>query len=590
MKKFIFSTLVLIWLSVTQISAQSLKTAKVFSRNEQFEDAEKVFEQLINKKPKTGPNYYYAAMNQFSKGDSAAAVALLEKGGINAPKCKMVLVGKGYVSLRQGEEKAAENYFQQSLDIKKRKRKEINKEIARSYLNQPFATKEKSIEYAKKAKDFLQNASNDFESKLLLGDAYAMIDENDLSAAVQQFIVSGYEEPNDPRPLLREAFVYRRAKNYELAKLRIQQALSKDADYAPAYRQLAEIFQLMEQADSSIHYFEEYLKRNNNLSARVRFVEALYLNSEFDRAITEGKSLLDQKEIPNIYGVIAYSYVGKKKTTAEEVKDGLKNFKLYEEKFVSQKKRDLSSREHFFKANLLFRDGQIGESWKSFENSLKDTDKASITMYDASKELFYNLGKDVSREISSLPKNDSTVEGMTLKMNLEKQKYDAYNYAYKALQMKRAKNGSDSLNLVDLFYAGRCLNFMDRNEEALEVYNEIIQQDTNYISGYYLIATTSALIDPSDTTGNVRAAYQTWIDRLDSAQFVKYKKDVENAYRNMAFFAQKNKDYEMTSHYYGKVLELRPDDETIADIKARIDDYLEKVRAREARLKEKEQQ
>jgi len=239
---------------------------------------------------------------------------------------------------------------------------------------------------------------------------------------------------------------------------------------------------------------------------------------------------------------------------------------------------------------LLFRDGQIGESWKSFENSLKETDKASITMYDASKELFYNLGKDVSREISSLPKNDSTVEGMTLKMNLEKQKYDAYNYAYKTLQMKRAKNGSDSLNLVDLFYAGRCLNFMDRNEEALEVYNEIIQQDTNYISGYYLIATTSALIDPSDTTGNVRAAYQTWIDRLDSAQFVKYKKDVENAYRNMAFFAQKNKDYEMTSHYYGKVLELRPDDETIADIKARIDDYLEKVRAREARLKEKEQQ
>jgi len=116
------------------------------------------------------------------------------------------------VSLRQGEEKAAENYFQQSLDIKKRKRKEINKEIARSYLNQPFATKEKSIEYAKKAKDYLQNASIDFESKLLLGDAYAMIDENDLSAAVQQFIVSGYEEPNDPRPLLREAFVYRRAK------------------------------------------------------------------------------------------------------------------------------------------------------------------------------------------------------------------------------------------------------------------------------------------------------------------------------------------------------------------------------------------
>ena len=38
-----------------------------------------------------------------------------------------------------------------------------------------------------------------------------------------------------------------------------------------------------------------------------------------------------------------------------------------------------------------------------------------------------------------------------------------------------------------------------------------------------------------------------------------------------------------TSYYYGKVLEMNPDDEVIADVKARIDDYLEKVRAREAR-------
>jgi len=144
------------------------------------------------------------------------------------------------------------------------------------------------------------------------------------------------------------------------------------------------------------------------------------------------------------------------------------------------------------------------------------------------------------------------------------------------------KNG-DSLNLVDLFYEGRCLNFMDRNNDALTVYQEIVGQDSNYVSGYYLIATTSALIDPTDTTGMVTAAYEKWMERLNEEQKEKYKRDIENAYRNMAFFAQKNKDYEKTSYYYGKVLEMNPDDEVIADIKARIDDYLEKVRAREAR-------
>ncbi len=567
---------------VNTLQAQSLKKAQVYARNEQYEDAEKEFQALISKKPKDGPNYYYAAMNLFAKGDSASAISMIEQGGINAPKCRMVLVGKGFISLRQGDAKMAENYFQQAQDVKKKRRGVINKEIASAYLNQPYATEAQTIEFAKKAKDYLTMASDDFESKLLLGDALMLIDKTDLSLSVQQFIVSGYEEPNDPRPLLREATVYRRAKNYELSKLRIQQALSKDEDYAPAYRQLAEVFNLMEARDSSIFYFQEYLKRNNNLSARVRFVEALYLNSEFDRAILEGESLLQENIVPNIYGVIAYAIVGKKDASEEEINKGLKYFDLYEKEYVAKQNRGLMNRELFFKGNLLFRDAQYDGAWKLFEKSLSDTLRSTLNAYDAVKDLYYNLGKERQEAISALPQNDSTVEGQTAIMNAQKAKYDAYNYAYKALELKRVKNG-DSLNLVDLFYEGRCLNFMDRNNDALTVYQEIVGQDSNYVSGYYLIATTSALIDPTDTTGMVTAAYEKWMERLNEEQKEKYKRDIENAYRNMAFFAQKNKDYEKTSYYYGKVLEMNPDDEVIADVKARIDDYLEKVRAREAR-------
>lgn len=586
MKKYILSSFILLSSVVSTLQAQSLKKAQVFARNEQYEDAEKEFQALITKKPKEGPNYYYAAMNLFAKGDSASAINLIEQGGINAPKCRMILVGKGYISLRQGDSKMAENYFQQAQDVKKKRRGQINKEIATAYLNQPYATEAQIIEFAKKAKEYLTMASDDFESKLLLGDALMLIDKTDLSLSVQQFIVSGYEEPNDPRPLLREAMVYRRAKNYELSKLRIQQALSKDADYAPAYRQLAEVFNLMEVRDSSIFYFQEYLKRNNNLSARVRFVEALYLNSEFDRTIQEGESLLSESKVPNIYGVIAYAIVGKKEATDEEIKKGLKYFDLYEKDYVSKQNRSLMNRERFFKANLLFRDNQHDAAWRLFEKSLSDTLRSNWNMYDAVKDLYYNLGKENQEKIVSLPKNDSTVEGQTAKINFEKAKYDAYNNAYKALELKRVKNG-DSLNLVDLFYEGRCLNFMGKNEGALKVYQEIIGQDSNYVSGYYLIATTSALIDPTDSTGIVTAAYEKWMSRLNEEQQEKYKRDIENAYRNMAFFAQKNKDYEKTSYYYGKVLELNPDDAVITDVKARIDDYLEKLRAREARKAKK---
>jgi tetratricopeptide (TPR) repeat protein len=583
MKKYILSSLILFQVAVHSLNAQNLKKAQVFTRNEQFEDAEAEYQRLIQKKPKEGPHYYYAAMNLFAKGDSSSAVSLIEQGGINAPKCRMVLVGKGYIALRQGDSKMAENYFQQAQDVSKKRRGEINKEIARSYLEQPFASEAQMVVYATKAKEYLALATDDFESKLLLGDALMLIDKNDLSLSVQQFIVSGYEEPNDPRPLLREAMVYRRAQNYELSKLRIEQALSKDLNYAPAYRQLAEVFQLMNQRDSSIFYFQEYLKRNNNLSARVRYVEALYLNSEFDKTIAEGKALLENQKVPNIYGVIAYAYVGKKDATPEEVKEGLSYFDLYETHYVAKQNRSLVSRELFFKSNLLFRDKQYVAAWRLFEKVLKDTAKANIAMYDAVKDLYYDLGKDLQKMASQL--SDSEMD-LLKKQELNEQKNSAYNNAFKALALKRVKNG-DSLNLVDLFYQGRCLNFMDKHEEAISIYKEIVKQDSNYISGYYLIATTSALIDPIDSTGNVTTAYQNWLDRLNEEQQEKFKKDIENAYRNMAFFAQKNKNYEKTSYYYGKVLEINPEDTVTLDIKARIDDYLTKLRAREAKMKNK---
>lgn len=598
--KNILSGLILI--STTSLSGQSFTEANRYMRNEQFEDAEKEFEALLVKKPKEGEYYYFASLNQLEKGNTEKAAEILDQGALKAPKCKISNVGKGILALRKGDESAAEAFFQQALTAKKSRQGFIKKEIGRAYLNIPNISDEKQVEYAKKAKSYLLEAEDDFETKLLLGEAEMYINKTDLSLSVQQFIVSGYEEPSDPRPLLKEAYVYRRVKNYDLSMVRIREAIEKDPDYAPAYRQLAEVYQvyqmdlskqrlseensrlIKEYADSSIHYFEEYLKRNNNLSARVRYVEALYLNNELNKAVTEGKKLLSENEVPNIYGVIAYSYVGMKNASEEENKEGLEYFKKYEEKFVKAQKRDLKARELFFKGNLLFRNNMYEDAFVQFQKSLKDTAEAEIKMYDAVQEMYYELGNEVMQDLRYIDKTDSSDAAMLERSELNAKKKMAFDYAIKAFELKAIKEGE--LNLRDMFYQGRAMNFLGENERALEIYKSIVAKDTNYLSGYYLIATTSALIDPTDTSGNVTAAYNKWLEKLGAdITDEKYKKDVENAYRNMAFYAQKNKDYEMTSFYYGKVLEVNPEDEVVKDIKARIDDYLEKVRAREAKLK-----
>ncbi len=577
--------------SYSSLNAQNIAEANRFVRNEQYEDAENVFKTLIAKKPKVGDNYYYAGINAILKGDSIGAIDYFDKGLLNAPKSKINLVGKGLMSLRSGDQNAAEAFFQQALTEKKKLLPIINKEIGRAYLMVEYAPKETLLRYAAKAKDHLEKGSTDFENKLLLGDALMILNELDLSAAVQQFIVAGYEEPNDPRPLLKEARVYRRVKNYELSKLRINEALEKDREFAPAYRQMAEVMNLMDQRDSAIIYFKEYLKRNNNLTARRLFVEALYLNAQFDEAISEGNALLKQKEMPNIYGVIAYAYVGKKDITKDEVKIALQNFDLYEAKFVKPMGRNLIGRELYFKSILLFKDNQQSASFNGFKTVLSDTMRSSLAMYDATFDLYYTLGGDKNREINALtaadtvynPNQEETEKRIA---ELKKESNIAYERAYEILQLKRIKNNG-TLNLRDLFYQARTFSFMGQNNKALDVYNEIVKQDSNYISGYYLIATTEALIDPTDSTGKVTAAYERWISKMDANQKLKSQKDIENAYRNMAYYAQKNKNYSKVSYYYSKVLELNPTDSSIIEMKKRIDDYLAKVAAREAKMKAK---
>ncbi len=507
-----------------QLNAQSLDEANRLSRNEQFEDAEKVFQELITAKPKEANFYYYAGLNQILKGDTVAANKMFNTGIVMSPKCMINYVGKAQLALRQNQKDSFQIFVSKALTEKKKLLPFINKELARNYLMIEYATPSNLMEYAKEAERILASATDDYETKLLMGDAMLMTKGTDQSQTIQQYITAGYESPEDPRPLLREARVYRRVQNYELSKVRIQEALSKDKDYAPAYRQLAEVFGLTKQNDSAIFYFKEYLKRNNNLSARRRFVEALYLNSQFDDAISEGNDLLAIYEFTNIYGVIAYAYVGKKNTTADENKEALRNFKLYEDKYVASMKRSLSQKESFNKANLLIRDSSISEGLRIYKSVLADTAHTNEGWYDVAVEQLYNAGR--------------------------------YNEAYEISKLKVIKR-SGKINKRDLFYMDRALSKAKRYKEQIQVNQNYLTIDSTYIQVYPAMAKAAMILDKTDSTNFAKQQYIIWLSKLDSASKVKQALEVETAIGNIAFLYQKAKNYEMASVYYGKVLDLK---------------------------------
>jgi tetratricopeptide (TPR) repeat protein len=555
MKQLRNIALILVAFAATALQAQSLKEAQRLTRNEQFEDAEKVYNSLIVAKAKVVDNYYYAGLNAIMKGDSLQAIAYFDKGLLaNPKKAWLCYVGKGNMALRQGKDSEAELLFAQARQTSKKMLGVVNKEIGRAYLMVDFAPKSKLLANAQKALTYLNESNDDFEAKLMKGDALWTANPGDASLAVQQFILSGYEAVEDPRPLLREALVYQRVRNYDLSKLRVEEAIAKDVDYAPAYRQLADLMGLMGNRDSAVYYYQQYLKRNNNTSARVKYVQALYFNKQFLDCIQEAETLLGEKAIPSLYGVIAFAVAELENASAEDIQKGLNNMDLYETKFVKQYNRMLSPNETLVKGLLMHKNGQIDAGFVLIKQCLSDTARASEMWYDRVQNMYYGQ--------------------------------DEWEYASEVFKLKQVKLGT--LNDRDMYFWGRSLSKQGRNVEALEIYSGLIAADSNYVSGYKLIADTYYDMDKSDSLGMASATYMTWISKLSEEQKESFRNEIGYTYVKMAMAAQTRKNYELASEYFGKAIEVRPEDTQAATAKAAIDSYLEKVREREARRASRE--
>lgn len=536
------------------LQAQSIEQGRRQTRNEQYEDAANTFEAIIAKKPKMGEPYYWAGINLLESGDTAAAKSMFEKGLQMMPKYTVNNIGLGHLALRIGNIAEAENYFSLARKTGKKLLTFVNREIGRAYLLVQFASPASLKSYADKAAASLKLASEfDYEAQLLLGDAFLIIHKGDASLAIEQYTISGYMNETDPRSKLRQGMVYQRVGNYDVALNQVNDALRIDRDFAPAYRQKADIFNLMKKRDSTVLYYQEYLKRNNNISARRMYAQALFLAGDYDEAITEAKNILDlqgklgAKLFTNLYGVIAYAYAQKNDTARETNQTGLDYFELYESKHLKNLNRPLSIQEKFIKANLLGRLGQSDVAYDLHVSVISDTTNCPEIWYQQLQD-FYTGRKQWSRVVT-------------------------------VLDWKRLKK--NGLENKDIFYLGNAQLYAGQNEEAIATYSELVGKDTTAVQGFYKLAVAYDQMDPTDSTGKATSAYLVWMNRLNAEQKIKYKQTMLMAYNRMQAIARGRKQWDKCSEYLGNMIELAPDDENIKKDKEGVDNYIKKQAARQ---------
>ena len=291
--------------------------------NENFEVAATGYRALITREPLKGENYFYYGENFFKRGDIDSANFFYTKGAETNATNPLNYVGIGKVLLTNGKTDQAKTQFFKALTLGANKNAEVLRKISEAWLVTDTKNADEAMLLATSA---IKMEPKNPENYILLGDAQLEKNPTDGSAPVKSYQMASTLNSKSTKGILREGKLYQRGRNYQLALDYYKKAMGIDPSFAPAYREIAELYSLAGQPSKSIENWKKYLELNNSDYARYRFMSALFSNKQYSEAVTEYEGL-KKANFNNIYleRLAAYSYaeMGNKPDTAAYTK-GLK--------------------------------------------------------------------------------------------------------------------------------------------------------------------------------------------------------------------------------------------------------------------------
>lgn len=315
-------------LSLRPAVAQTLQENIIKTTNENFEQAEAGFRALLAKEPAKGENYFYFGENYFKRGELDSAKAIYAKGAeVNATN-PLNYVGLGKILLSENKIADAKTQFFKASTLAGPKNAEVIRRIAEAWLSTEHTDADEALRLMPLA---IKLEPKNSENYILLGDAQLEKNPTDGSAPIKSYQMASTLNAKSTKGILREGKLYQRGRNYNLALDYYKKAIDIDPTYAPAYREIAELYYMAGQSNKSIENWKKYLELNNSDHARYRFMSALFSNKQYAEAAKEYENLR-KSNFSNLYleRLAGYSYaeMGNKTDTGAYTKglNALNNF------------------------------------------------------------------------------------------------------------------------------------------------------------------------------------------------------------------------------------------------------------------------
>ncbi|MBN1789893.1 MAG: tetratricopeptide repeat protein [Bacteroidales bacterium] len=530
----------ILWSCLFALNAwsQDLSTALKLSNSQQYEEAAKVFEELVKTNPANGDIYYYYGetlikdylSDTFSNSlDEYArkAETLFQTGIKQAPGNVLNQIGMGAITLlRTSDTTKALPYFAAAeaavpLKLKKKEftpdKAVILTKLATAQLFGKIINYKKTFNYLNRAK--VINPA-DPEIYLATGDVY--LKQNDASNALVNYNQALIKDPKSPKPKIKIGNIYMRVPNINAARPYFEDALAIDSTYAPVYRSLGELWTMAGRHDLAKSYFKKYVTMSGNSApAMVRYGNSLFRSKDYAGALEVIEEVLKVDNTRNYLNrLAAYSCYEKK---PQDLEKGLQ----YMETFLKNANPDnLITRDYVYYGHLMYK--------------LATANDDSIMLNKA----FEQLKKAYSMDESD--KNLLTEIAMNNYYNRR------YKDAIELLKMKAAKGWAGK---NDAMTVGKCYYQLKDLTNADKAFSEIIASDPDNIEAHLFLARTYSLMENDPVEGRAAPKFEAMIKQIGT-RGDEFKQPLYEAYKYLAYHNYQAGRSEAAHSWYDKWLNL----------------------------------
>lgn len=278
--------------------AQSLNDAKKAIDAEQYQKASTMLKALVNSQASKGDNYFSLGEVYLKMDYVDSARAVFTKGVTADPKNSLNYIGLGEADLVSNNAASAKTNFAKAVEVSSKKDYIPQLYIGKAYLAGDKPDFESALPYLQKA-DELDPNDKDGETFLALGDYYALQKKN--SEALSNYMRALNINAGLLKATVQIGRMYKESRAFPESEERLKEAIAADANYGPAYRELAELYmqwaiqlpnEFATKSAEALTAYKKYLDlTDKSYESRLRYAQFLFYAKDFKTLQEESTAL-----------------------------------------------------------------------------------------------------------------------------------------------------------------------------------------------------------------------------------------------------------------------------------------------------------